>query len=141
MIPPIRLPHMSIRDHGFLASTEPVYAYDGDLTKFCGSLSTLTMPDASACALFQRPDVVVQGRDCTNSEAALFILGGVLQHKIQLQPGEKKEIHVLFGISQSCEKATEIVERYTKEKQKVEQEFQAAVAIIMKNQFAFSYDT
>ena len=47
--------------HGFLASTEPVYAYDGDLTKFCGSLSTLTMPDASACALFQRPDVVVQG--------------------------------------------------------------------------------
>lgn len=114
--------------HGFLASTEPVYAYDGDLTKFCGPLSTLTMPDASATALFQRPDVVVQGRDCTNSEASLFILGGVLEHKILLQPGEEKEIHLLFGISQSCEKATEIVERYTKEKQKVEQEFQAAVA-------------
>lgn len=46
--------------HGFLASSEPVYAWDGDLTKFCGSTSTLTLPDASACALFQRPDIVVQ---------------------------------------------------------------------------------
>ena len=72
--------------HGFLASTEPVYAYDGDLTRFCGSTSTLTMPDASACALFQRPEVVVRGKDCTNSDAALFILGGVLQHKILLKP-------------------------------------------------------
>ena len=67
--------------HGFLASTEPVYAYDGNLAGFCGSASTLTLPDASACALFQRPDVVMQGGDCTNSEASLFILGGVLQHK------------------------------------------------------------
>ena len=56
------------------------------------------------------------GRDCTNSEAALFILGGVLQHKIQLQPGEKKEIHVLFGISQSCEKAIEVRTNGTDEK-------------------------
>lgn len=79
------------RYHGFLASSEPVYAYDGDLTKFCGSTSTITQPDASACALFQRPDVVVGGRDCTNSEAALFILGGVLQHRITLQAGESKK--------------------------------------------------
>lgn len=86
------------------------------------------MPDASACALFQRPDVVVQGRDCTNSEAALFILGGVLQHKIQLQPGEKKEIHVLFGISQSCEKAIEVVEQYGSNPEKVQQEFEKAAA-------------
>ena len=70
--------------HGFLASSEPVYAWDGDLTKFCGSISTLTLPDASTCALFQRPDIVVNGKDCTNSEASLFILGGVLQHKITL---------------------------------------------------------
>jgi cellobiose phosphorylase len=87
--------------HGFLASSEPVYAYDGDLTKFCGPASTLTQPDASACALFQRPDVVVKGLDCTNSEAALFILGGVLQHKFKLEPGEEKEIHLVFGISES----------------------------------------
>lgn len=93
------------RYHGFLASSEPVYAYDGDLTKFCGSTSTITQLDASACALFQRPDVVMEGRDCTNSEASLFILGGVLQHKITLQAGERKEIHLIFGISASRQEA------------------------------------
>lgn len=108
--------------HGFLASTEPVYAYDGNLAEFCGSASTLTLPDASACALFQRPDVVMQGRDCTNSEASLFILGGVLQHKFTLQPGEEKEFHVIFGISGSCGEAAEAVRRYT-EKGAVEEEF------------------
>jgi len=96
--------------HGFLASSEPVYAYDGDLTKFCGSTCTLTQPDASACALFQRPDVVVKGLDCTNSEAALFILGGVLQHKLALEPGETKEIHLVFGISESLENARKSAE-------------------------------
>lgn len=97
------------RYHGFLASSEQVVAYDGDLTKFCGSTSTITQQDASACALFQRPDVVIGGRDCTNSEAALFILGGVLQHKITVQPGEAKEIHLLFGISSSREEARKTV--------------------------------
>lgn len=97
------------RYHGFLASSDPVYAYDGNLAKFCGSTSTITQPDASACALFQRPDVVVEGRDCTNSEAALFILGGVLQHKITLQPGETKELHLMFGISSSREEARRAV--------------------------------
>ena len=93
--------------HGFLASSEPVYAYDGDLTAFCGPTGTLTQSDASASALFQRPDVVMEGRDCTNSEASLFILGGVLQHKITLQPGEEKEIHLMFGISSSRQEARE----------------------------------
>lgn len=115
------------RYQGFLASSQPVYAYDGDLTKFCGSLSTVTQPDASVCALFQRPDVVMKGQDCTNSEAALFILGGVLQHKIILQPGEEKEIHLLFGISRSKEEARETVsEIFTG--QKVEEEFGKAQA-------------
>ncbi len=93
------------RYHGFLASSEPVFAYDGDLTAFCGPTNTITELDASATALFSRPDVVMEGRDCTNSEAALFILGGVLQHKITLKPGESKEIHLAFGISESREEA------------------------------------
>ena len=97
MIPPI--PSRPMNCIMVSGSSEPVYAWDGDLTKFCGSTSTLTLPDASACALFQRPDIVVQGKDCTNSEASLFILGGVLQHKITLMPGEEKEIQVVFGIS------------------------------------------
>ncbi len=95
------------RYHGFLASSVPVHAYDGDLTRFCGPTGTITQPDASASALFQRPDVVMRGEDCTNSGAALFILGGVLQHKFTLRPGETKEIHLLFGISRSIEEARE----------------------------------
>lgn len=113
--------------NGFLASSEPVYAWDGDLTKFCGTISTLTLPDASACALFQRPDVVVQGRDCTDSETSLFILGGVLQHKITLKPGEEKEIRVVFGISASCEEACRTMERYADE-ESTEQEWREAEA-------------
>ena len=113
--------------NGFLASSEPVYAWDGDLTKFCGTTSTLTLPDASACALFQRPDVVMQGRDCTDSEASLFILGGVLQHKITLKPGEEKEIRVVFGISASCEEACRTMERYA-DAESTEQEWREAEA-------------
>lgn len=113
------------RYHGFLASSELVFAYDGDLTKFCGPTSTITQPDASACALFQRPDVVTEGRDCTNSEAALFILGGVLQHKIVLKQGETKEIHLIFGISRSREEARKTASGILDGKT-VEQEFQKA---------------
>ena len=113
--------------NGFLASSEPVYAWDGDLTKFCGTTGTLTLPDASACALFQRPDVVMQGRDCTDSEASLFILGGVLQHKITLKPGEEKEIRVVFGISASCEEACRTMERYA-DAESTEQEWREAEA-------------
>lgn len=113
--------------HGFLASTDPVYAYDGDLTAFCGPTGTLTLPDASACALFQRPDVVMQGRDCTNSEAALFILGGVLQHKLALQPGEEREIHVIYGICASRKEARRDMEMYA-ESGSVERAFADAVA-------------
>ncbi|MCI8722371.1 MAG: cellobiose phosphorylase [Ruminococcus sp.] len=111
--------------HGFLASSEPVFAYDGDLARFCGSINTLTQPDASACALFQRPDVLMKGLDCTNSEAALFILGGVLQHKFTLEPGEEKEIHLIFGISESLaesRKASAGIQDF----QAVEQSFEEA---------------
>lgn len=111
--------------HGFLASSEPVFAYDGDLARFCGSINTLTQPDASACALFQRPDVLMKGLDCTNSEAALFILGGVLQHKFTLEPGEEKEIHLVFGISESLAEARK-VSAGIQDFQAVEQSFEEA---------------
>lgn len=108
--------------HGFLASTEPVYAYDGNLAAFCGSTSTITRLDASVEALFQRPDVVMQGRDCTNSEAALFPLGGVLQHQITLQPGETKSFSIFFGIGESLESAREVHRQY-RTQEEVEREF------------------
>lgn len=119
------------RYNGFLASSEPVYAYDGDLAKFCGTTSTITQLDASACALFQRPDVVVKGLDCTNSSGALFILGGVLQHKITLQPGETKEIQLVFGISESVGEARDVAKQYSRSSV-VEQELKKAQEYIYR---------
>ena len=103
------------RYNAFLASSEPVYAYDGDLAKFCGATGSITKLDASAYALFQWPEVVVKGMDCTNSEAALFILGAVLQHKITLQPGEMKGISFVFGVSESLDEARQAAKRYADE--------------------------
>lgn len=115
------------RYHAYLASSEPVSAWDGDLTKFCGPENTQTLKDASACALFQRPDIVVNGKDCTNSEASLFILGGVLQHKITLMPGEEKEIRIVFGLSVSREEAIRVMRQY-KTAEDTEKEFQETEA-------------
>lgn len=100
------------RYQGYLAASEPAFAFDGDLYAFCGTDSTLTLPDASAAALFQRPTVVMEGRDCTNSQASLFILGGVLQHKFSLAPGEDKTLQVLFGVAESLEEARQTATAY-----------------------------
>jgi len=99
------------RYNGYLACSEPVYAYDGNLAKFCGATGIITKLDASAYALFQRPDIVVKGRDCTNSSGVLFILGGVLQNKITLVPGGKKQISFCFGVSKSFEEAKETAKK------------------------------
>lgn len=101
------------RYNAYLASSEPVFAYDGDLAKFCGAAGSITKTDASAYALFQRPDVVISGGNCTNSEAALFILGGVLQHKMTLQPGERKKMVFVFGVSESLDEAKKVSEKYS----------------------------
>ena len=115
------------RYNAFLASSEPVFAFDGDLSKFCGGVGTITKLDASAYALFQRPDIVVKGLDCSNSEAALFVLGAVLQHKIVLAPGESKEIYMVMGVSESVEEAISVGRQY-KEKKAVEDSLQKAIA-------------
>lgn len=100
------------RYNAFLASSEPVLAYDGDLTAFCGPNSTMTMPDTSSAALFQRPAVVVEGLNCTNSEGALFILGAVLQNTLTLMPGETRRINLVFGVSESKEEACSCTKLY-----------------------------
>lgn len=100
------------RYNAYLASSEPVYAYDGDLAKFCGANGSVTKLDASAYALFQRPEIVTSGKDCTNSDAALFILGGVLQHRLTLQPSEEKEINLVFGVSESLEEAQNVSRKF-----------------------------
>ncbi|MBP5726845.1 MAG: cellobiose phosphorylase, partial [Clostridia bacterium] len=88
------------RYNGYFASSEPATAWDGDLTAFCGPLSTVTNRDASSSAIYQRPRVVADGMNCTDSEGALFIPGAVLQHKLDLAPGEEKVIHFLFGVAE-----------------------------------------
>ena len=93
------------RYNGYLASSEPVFAYDGDLTAFLGSLCTQTETDAASSARYQRPRRLLSDENCTNSDGALFIPGAVLQHKLTLLPGERREIRLVFGIAKSMEEA------------------------------------
>lgn len=101
------------RYNGYLASSEPVFAYDGDLTAFFGSLSTRTETDASSSALYQRPKLLLRGENCTNSDGALFIPGAVLQHTLTLLPGESREIQLVFGVAESPEEARKTAARFT----------------------------
>ena len=103
------------RYNGYLASSEPVFAYDGDLTAFCGSLSTQTETDASSTARYHRPKRLVNGDNCTNSNGALFIPGAVLQHKLTLLPGERREIRLVFAAAESPEEAQKAAGIYTAE--------------------------
>lgn len=112
------------RYNAYLASSEPVFAWEGDLAKFCGETGSITKTDGSSYALFQRPKIVTEGLDCTCSDAALFILGGVLQHKFTLQPGERKTIQMVFGVSESLEEAVD-TSKYYSDQRRVEEVFQA----------------
>lgn len=110
------------RYNGYIACSEKIWAYDGDLAKFLGETGSITRSDASQSGLFQRPDVVIKGIDCTNSLSALFILGGVLQNKMTLAPGEEKEISYVFGASESLQEARDTALKYAN-KQSIEKEF------------------
>lgn len=128
------------RYNAYLASSEPVYAYDGDLAKFCGATGSITRLDASAYALFQQPETIMSGKNCSCSDAALFIVGGVLQHKITLQPGETREIQMVFGVSESLEEARQVSGRFS-EKETVETAFRETVAHNLKKYESLSART
>lgn len=106
-------PHQ--RYNGYLASSELIFAWDGDLTAFCGALSTRTETDAASTALYQRPKRLLAGENCSQSDGALFIPGAVLQHKLTLLPGERREIRLVFGVAESLEEAQSSALRYTGE--------------------------
>ncbi len=103
------------RYQGFLAASEPVFTYDGDLTSFCGTMNTRTETDASSTALYQRPRRLLRGENCGSSDGVLFIPGAVLQHKLTLLPGEVKTLRFVFGVSESIEEARTSAKRYTQE--------------------------
>ncbi len=71
---------------GFIMTSEPVAAYEGNYEKFIGTVGNY------AC-----PKIVKSGLDCTNSLATVRKRGGVLQNKITLQPGEEKTIYYVLG--------------------------------------------
>lgn len=128
------------RYNAYIASAEPVDGWDGDLAAFCGAHGSITKLDASAYALFQRPEKVLQGQDCTNSSAALFILGGVLQHRITLQPGEDRRIVLMVGVSESLDEARTIRHRYL-DAAVLEREFAATVDYNLNKYAALSVCT
>ncbi len=101
------------RYNAYFACSENVYAYDGDLAIFLGTLGTITGNGACTQGVFQRPDTVIKGKDCTNSSGVLFILGGVIQNKLILYPDEKKNIHMVLGVSESIEEARLSAKKYS----------------------------
>lgn len=87
---------------GFLASSIQVHAYDCSAVAFCGG-------DTS----FSHPLVVMEGRDCTNSSniSDWVTNTAILQNKIELQPGETKEVLYCTGFCSSLDDAKNSVAR------------------------------
>lgn len=82
------------RCSGFIASSEPVLHYDGWMEKFNGTLGNAA-----------RPQVLVSGGDCTDSEITVRDRGGVLQNTVTLAPGETKVVYYIAGLSTGPEGA------------------------------------
>jgi len=101
------------RYSAFIASPQKVSSYDGDLHSFLGTNSVITRPDASLTGLYQQPNVVVSGEKCRQSETTLFMLGGVLQHSLQLAPGESKNIRIIIGLSTDVQESRRIVREFS----------------------------
>jgi cellobiose phosphorylase len=76
------------RCSGFLASSEKVIHYDGWLEKFNGAIGNSA-----------RPDILVNGKNCTDSQITVRERGAVLQNKVELAPGEVKTIYYIAGLS------------------------------------------
>ncbi|NBC83008.1 MAG: cellobiose phosphorylase [Bacteroidetes bacterium] len=88
------------RYNGFLASSEPIFASDAHLKPFTGGTGS-----------FARPKMLLSGGNCTNTDRACYNIGGVLQNNILLAPGEKKEIHLIYGMAESENEAITVCEK------------------------------
>lgn len=82
------------RCSGFLASSEKVDYYDGWLEQFHGT------PGNAA-----RPEILVNGKNCTNSSSTVRERSAVLQNIIVLAPGETRNIYYIAGLSTNPETA------------------------------------
>ncbi len=86
------------RSSGYIVSSEPVLAYDGNYEKFIGTMGTPT-----------KPLILEKGTDCTNSTATVRQRGGILQNTITLQPGQTRTVYYVLGLISSRE---ELLQRY-----------------------------
>lgn len=77
---------------GYILSTIPVKAYDGNYEKFIGTMGTQT-----------KPYILEKGLDCTNSTATVRQRGGILQNRIELAAGEEKEFYYVLGLIEDKE--------------------------------------
>jgi cellobiose phosphorylase len=83
--------------NAFLSASEEISGFDSNTKKFTGSIGT-----------FSRPQMLLEGKDCTNSSRTCYDLGAILQNKLLIQPGEEKTIHFVLGISESVDEATSL---------------------------------
>lgn len=75
---------------GYILSSEPLTAYDGNTEKFVGAL-----------LVNAKPYILEAGKDCTCSEATVRGRGGVLQNGVTLLAGEEKTVYYLLGLATS----------------------------------------
>lgn len=76
------------RCSGYIASSEPVYSYDGNYEKFIGTMGTQT-----------KPYILEHGLDCTRSTATVRTRGGILQNRVTLKAGEEKVVYYILGLT------------------------------------------
>jgi cellobiose phosphorylase len=84
------------RYNAFLACSEKITGYDANVKRFTGALGG-----------YHRPQMLLDGNHCTGSSRSGYDLGGVLQNKLQLQPGEERVIHYICGQEESLGSAVQ----------------------------------
>lgn len=76
------------RCSGFMVSSEKIDHYDGWLERFFGTLGSPA-----------KPEILLNGEDCTDSEITVRARGAVLQNHIELAPGEEKTVYYIAGLT------------------------------------------
>ena len=89
---------------GYIFSSEPLKAYDGNYESFIGTMGTQT-----------KPIILERGEDCTNSEATVRQRGGILENEVELLPGETKTVYYVLGLTRSKKKLISMHGSYLKE--------------------------
>jgi len=96
------------RASGYIFSSEPVKAYDGNYEAFIGTMGSQT-----------KPSILEKGLDCTDSQATVRSRGGILENAVELLPGESKTVYYVLGLIQSKEKLIKSRQSFVRECEKI----------------------